>query len=173
MYKSLILFAILTGLLAGACAQPKQKEKKGYSTELPAVIADPAQYNQLEPKEKYVILEKGTEWAFSGEYHDLKAHGTYLCRQCNQPLFLSTAKFDSGTGWPSFDDFIEGSVTELTDADGRRTEIVCSNCDGHLGHVFRGERFTPKSTRHCVNSVSLQFVAEEGKKRENENENEK
>lgn len=163
MYKSLILFAILTGLLAGACAQPKQKEKKSYTTEIPPVITDPTQYNELAPQEKYVILEQGTERAFSGDYYDLKAKGTYLCRQCNQPLFRSVDKFDSGTGWPSFDDFIKGSVTELTDADGRRTEIVCSNCGGHLGHVFYGERFTPKSTRHCANSASLKFVATEVK----------
>ncbi len=164
MYKQLILIALCSGFLASACAQPKTKQTQVYSAEMPEVITDPAKYNELDPKEKHVILDKGTEWAFSGEYHDLKAKGTYLCRQCNLPLFRSDAKFDSRTGWPSFDDFIPEAVKELTDADGMRTEIVCANCEGHLGHVFRGEGFTRKSTRHCVNSVSLQFVAEESEK---------
>ncbi len=162
MYKQLMICALFASMLAVACAQPKPQEKKVYSTELPEVITDPANYNVLSDQESYVILHEGTERPFSGEYNDLKERGTFICRQCNQPLFESDAKFDSGTGWPSFDEFIAGAVTEITDADGRRTEIVCGNCEGHLGHVFRGERFTKKSTRHCVNSVSLSFVAEEG-----------
>jgi methionine-R-sulfoxide reductase len=119
-------------------------------------------YNELTEEEKYVILNKGTEHAFTGKFWDHHADGTYVCRRCNTPLFGSEAKFDSGTGWPSFDDALPGAVKELPDADGRRTEIVCANCGGHLGHVFKGEGFTPKMTRHCVNSISLDFVPKEG-----------
>jgi methionine-R-sulfoxide reductase len=115
-------------------------------------------YNALNPEEQRVILQKGTERAFSGKYWDFKKEGTYICKQCNTPLFDSKAKFDSGTGWPSFDDMIENNVKELPDSDGRRVEIVCAKCGGHLGHVFKGEGFTSKNTRHCVNSVSLDFV---------------
>ena len=114
-------------------------------------------YNSLNSEEQRVILHKGTEMPFSGEYVDNKEDGTYLCKQCNTPLFESSSKFNSGTGWPSFDDAIEQNVKELPDADGRRIEIVCATCGGHLGHVFKGEGFTSKSTRHCVNSVSLNF----------------
>lgn len=114
-------------------------------------------YNELTDEEKYILLEKGTERAFTGKYWDHHEKGMYHCKQCNAELFSSEAKFDSFTGWPSFDDAIEGAVKEVVDADGRRTEIVCANCGGHLGHVFKGEEMTDKSVRHCVNSASLSF----------------
>jgi len=117
-------------------------------------------YNELTDEEKKVIIDKGTERSFTGEYWNYYGTGTYTCRQCNIALFPSTAKFDSFTGWPSFDDAYEGSVTEVPDADGSRIEIVCSNCKGHLGHVFKGEGITDKDTRHCVNSLSLKFEAQ-------------
>jgi len=114
-------------------------------------------YNELTTEEVRVIENKGTEMPFSGKYDGFYETGTYTCRKCNTPLFSSTDKFDSGSGWPSFEDSIQGAIREIPDADGRRVEIVCATCDGHLGHVFRGEQITPKSTRHCVNSVSLDF----------------
>ena len=115
-------------------------------------------YNKLTEFEKYVLLKKGTERPFVGKYTDTDDAGTYICRRCNAPLYRSDHKFHSNCGWPAFDDELPGSVTRLPDADGFRTEIVCSNCGGHLGHVFLGERLTAKNTRHCVNSVSMQFI---------------
>lgn len=118
-------------------------------------------WNPLTPEEERIIVHKGTEYPFTGEYNKWKETGTFVCRRCEAPLYRTTDKFDSGCGWPSFDDQIASNVKRVPDADGRRIEIVCANCDGHLGHVFEGERFTKKNTRHCVNSLSIQFIKTE------------
>ncbi|MCK9995056.1 MAG: methionine-R-sulfoxide reductase [Candidatus Krumholzibacteria bacterium] len=117
-------------------------------------------YNSLDYEETRVILQKGTEAPFTGEYETNRSSGTYLCKRCNAPLYKSKDKFDARCGWPSFDDDIQDAVKRTTDADGRRTEITCANCGGHLGHVFLDEGFTPRNTRHCVNSISMVFIAE-------------
>ncbi len=118
--------------------------------------------NPLTPEEKRIIVGKGTEAPFSGEYTEFFESGTYVCKRCGAPLYKSTAKFHSNCGWPSFDEEIPGAVKRQPDWDGERVEILCANCGAHLGHVFSGERYTEKNTRHCVNSLSMKFIPEHG-----------
>lgn len=115
-------------------------------------------YNMLSPEESFVIENKGTEMPFTGEYDDFYETGVYVCRRCESELYKSENKFDAGCGWPAFDQEIRGSVTRVLDPDGVRVEIICSNCKGHLGHVFTGEMFTESNNRHCVNSLSMKFL---------------
>jgi peptide methionine sulfoxide reductase msrA/msrB len=119
-------------------------------------------FRKLNRAEERVILHRGTEAPFSGEYEHTTSPGTYVCKQCGTPLYRSTDKFDAGCGWPSFDQEIAGAVERIPDPDGERVEIRCRRCGGHLGHVFVGEHFTPRNARHCVNSISLLFVPEGG-----------
>lgn len=148
------IFAMILTLIPilGSC---QEKTEKSSEKEMET------KYNQLTDAEKRVILNKGTDYPFRGEYTDKFDEGLYVCRQCNNPLYRSEDKFHSSCGWPSFDDEIEGAVKRVPDADGRRVEIICNNCQGHLGHVFLGEGFTDKDTRHCVNTTSLQFYSKE------------
>ena len=157
-YFGFIFLFILT-----ACVQAQNTSETAKNTDIKFdfMTDDTTQWDDLNSEEERVIVNKGTERAFTGEYWNHKEDGIYTCKRCNTPLFTSESKFNSGTGWPSFDDMIDDNVKEIPDADGYRTEIVCANCNGHLGHVFKGERFTDKNTRHCVNSISLDFVKEE------------
>lgn len=117
-------------------------------------------YNKLTPEEERIIIHKGTEIPFTGKYYQFFENGTYVCKRCGNPLYLSKDKFPSSCGWPSFDDEIEGAVKRIPDLDGHRTEIMCAHCGAHLGHIFIGEHYTDKNTRHCVNSISMNFISE-------------
>lgn len=156
------IFALYCSLIVAlsACSQEKVSAggKSGSDTTVKKIMTNNMNFNKLTPEEERVIVHKGTEYPGTGKFLHNKAKGTYVCRRCNAPLYHSDSKFDSHCGWPSFDDEIEGAVKRVPDMDGQRTEIVCANCDAHLGHVFLNEGFTAKNTRHCVNSVSMDFV---------------
>ncbi len=121
-------------------------------------------WNELDPTESRVIVYKGTEFPNTGKLNKFYEAGNYVCKRCEAPLYTSESKFDSGCGWPSFDDEVPNAIKYEADEDGRRVEILCNNCGAHLGHVFKGERFTPKNVRHCVNSLSINFMSEDGEK---------
>lgn len=125
-----------------------------------------AKYRKLTQEEEDIIVNKGTEMPFTGEYENNFKEGIYICKRCGAHLYRSKDKFDASCGWPSFDDEIKGAIKRIPDADGERIEIQCANCGAHLGHVFNGEGLTPKNVRHCVNSISLIFIPKGSKNEE-------
>lgn len=147
------VMCLFLGTLTVNCSGQKSTKKESKMHEENSI-----KLNKLTESEKYVIINKGTDRPFTGEYTDKFEKGTYICRQCDAPLYTSDSKFHSGCGWPSFDQEIPGAVTKVRDADGMRIEITCAKCKGHLGHVFYGEELTDKNTRHCVNTTSLKFI---------------
>jgi peptide-methionine (R)-S-oxide reductase len=154
--KYYIIITVLLSISLSACAQKQDKNEKQPHVE--SKSKNKMNWNPLTPEEERVIVNKGTEYPGTGKYEHNTDKGTYTCKRCNAPLYRSETKFDARCGWPAFDDEIKGAVKRIPDPDGSRTEIVCANCGGHLGHVFLGEGFTDKNTRHCVNSISMNFV---------------
>ncbi len=151
--KTFMALSLFIAVSFTACAQKQEKTP-------PTKTAKNMEYNKLTKEEEDVIVRKGTEYPGTGKYDKFFEKGTYVCKRCNAALYKSDSKFDAHCGWPAFDDEIKGAVKRIPDADGQRTEIVCANCDAHLGHVFVGEGLTSKDTRHCVNSISMVFVPE-------------
>lgn len=151
--KNVLILGLLSFCFTACSQTPTSIEKAKDSS----AVVDTSKYNKLTTWEKHVIEDKYTDRPFTGDYYDKHDKGIYVCKRCNHRLYTSDSKFDSHCGWPSFDDEIDGAVIRVPDLDGMRTEIICGNCKGHLGHVFIGERFTKTDTRHCVNTSSIQF----------------
>ena len=164
-----IITAVLIAASLQACSQQQQNTNNKTVTTMDSTkhagSGKESKYRKLTPEEERVIVDKGTEAPFTGQYEKTTAKGTYVCKRCGAPLYRSDNKFDAHCGWPAFDDEIPGAVKRIPDPDGERTEIECANCGAHLGHVFTGEGFTSTNTRHCVNSISLLFIPADSTKK--------